>query len=423
MLSWEFPPRVVGGIAPHVHDLSLALAGGGHEVHVLTTGNSDSREVEDYKGVAVHRVKVNNPEPPDFITWVFQLNLNLAERAVALHREGMEFEIIHAHDWLAAYAGKLLKHGWRIPLVATIHATEWGRNGGLHNEGQRYISNVEWWLCFEAWRVICCSRYMFNELRRIFQLPEDKIRIIPNGVYPEIFRHLSLNPSKVRDRFAAPDEKIVFYVGRLVFEKGLDILLEAASKVLSKYPNVKFVIAGKGAYAEQLKSKAHRLGIYQRVYFTGYIDDPTRNALFQAADVAVFPSLYEPFGIVALEAMAAGTPVVVTDTGGLGEVVHHGKTGLKAFSNSPDSLADNILWMLQHPDHAQEMKKEAYNQIEQVYNWNKIAGQTIDVYEEVLGEYNRSEWKAAREAGFAGISEGPGGMRTADFSRYTDVGS
>lgn len=397
MLSWEYPPKVIGGIAPHVHDLSTALSKRGQEVHILTIGTAESEEVEYEKGVTVHRCKMDNPEPPDFISWALQLNLNLVEKAVGLGRQGKSFDLIHAHDWLVAYAAKLLKHSWRIPMLATIHATEWGRNNGLHNETQRYISNIEWWLGYEAWRVICCSRYMFSELRRIFQLPEDKIKIIPNGVFPEGFRNLSVNPQKVRNRYAAPHEKIVFFVGRLVYEKGLDLLLEAAVKILSKVDEVKFVIAGKGPYEVHLKEKARRLGIYDRVYFTGYIDDQVRNALFNTAAVAVFPSLYEPFGIVALEAMAAGTPVVVTDNGGLGEVVHHGKNGLKAFNNSPDSLADNIIWMITHPEQAQEMKSQAWAEVETVYSWNRIAEETIKVYDEVRKEYADSDWKTEAE--------------------------
>lgn len=397
MLSWEFPPKVVGGIAPHVHDLALALVEKGEEVSVLTIGTQDAQETEELKGIKIYRVKPSNPEPPDFISWVLQFNLNLVEKATALFRAGEEFEIIHAHDWLVAYAGKLLKHAWEKPLVATIHATEWGRNNGLHNDLQRYISSVEWWLGYEAWRVICCSRYMFNELQRIFQIPGDKLKIIPNGVYPEIFKKTPKNAMEVRKKFAAHDEKVVFYVGRIVREKGLDLLLESAVKILKADNKVKFVIAGKGPYTEHLQIRARSLGIYHRIYFTGYIDDLTRNALLSTANVAVFPSLYEPFGIVALEAMAAGAPVVVTDTGGLGEVVQHGKNGLKAFSNNADSLADNILWMLHYPDQAKAMREQAFRDLEEEYNWGKIAEATIRVYREVYDEFLESYFYQGKE--------------------------
>ncbi len=420
MLSWEFPPKVVGGIAPHVHDLSLSLHEQGQEVSVLTIGTPETAEEQNWKGVNVYRVKSSNPHPPDFISWVLQFNLNLVEKAVRLLQEGADFDLIHAHDWLVAYAGKMLKHALRKPLVATIHATEWGRNNGLHNDLQRYISDVEWWLAYEAWRIICCSRYMFNELQNIFQLPKDKLRIIPNGVYPETFRSVPPGFASIRDQYAAPDEKIIFYVGRLVIEKGLDQLLEAAPRILAADPQVKFVIAGKGPYAEDLHAKAKQLGIYEKCYFTGFIDDQTRNALFRAAAVAVFPSLYEPFGIVALEAMAAGTPVVVTDTGGLGEVVQHGKNGLKAMAGNPASLAENIIWMLSYPEQARALSAQASRDVETEYNWEKIARATIRVYQEVEEEYQRSPWRwtpAGHRAPFA-----QSGMDATDpYDRYTPV--
>ena len=392
MLSWEYPPQIVGGIAPHVHDLSLALTEKGQEVTVLTRNNDQMETTEQIKGIKVCRVARSAPEPPDFVSWVMQLNLQLMEKAVSMVEAGENFDLIHAHDWLVAYAGKGLKHAFCKPLVATIHATEWGRNSGLHNELQRYISNVEWWLAFEAWRVICCSRYMFQELQRIFQLPANKLRVIPNGVYPEAFRRQARDARAIRRKYAADDEQVVFYIGRLVFEKGLDLLLEAAPKILAQKEKVKFIIAGKGPYAEHLHHRAQQMGLYHKFYFTGYVDDLTRNALFSTADVAVFPSLYEPFGIVALEAMAAGTPVVVADTGGLGEVVRHGKNGLKAFPNNPESLADNILWVLTHPEQAVAMRDQAWRDLKTEYNWGKIAAQTIEVYQEVQSEYQRSDW-------------------------------
>ncbi|HEY8391438.1 MAG TPA: glycosyltransferase family 4 protein [Capillibacterium sp.] len=426
MLSWEFPPQSVGGIAPHVHDLTLALAEKGEEITVLTRGDAQGRAAAPRKGIKVFPVAADAPQPPDFISWVMQLNLALLEKAAALVAQGENFDLIHAHDWLVAYAGTALKHAYRKPLVATVHATEWGRNNGLHNELQRYISSVEWWLTYEAWRVICCSRYMFNELQQIFKLPGDKLRIIPNGVYPEAFRRHAGDLGAIRRRYAADDEQIVFYVGRLVFEKGLDLLLDAAPRILARREKVKFIIAGKGPYAEHLHKRARQLGLYHKFYFTGYLDDATRNALFQAADVAVFPSFYEPFGIVALEAMAAGTPVVVTDTGGLGEVVHHGRNGLKAFPNNPESLADNILWVLTYPEQAKALREQAFRDLKAEYNWGKIAERTVGVYTEVLSEYARSAWgrralekETAQEPGWQGRSSAPPFIPA---GRYTPAG-
>lgn len=399
MLSWEFPPKIVGGIARHVFDLSKAMVKQGEDVHVITCGVQGAPEFEIIEGVKVYRLSMSNPVPPDFLTWVLQLNVNMIEQANKLRLAGLKFDLVHSHDWLAAFAGKNLKHSWQVPLVSTVHATEYGRNNGLHNQLQRYISDVEWWLGFESWRVICCSQYMKAELQRIFQIPDDKVRIIANGVYPEEFETTNISPETIRYKYAAPDEKIIFHVGRIVREKGLGVLLEALPRVLAAEPKVKLVIAGKGPYLDELRHRAYQLGVYPRIYFTGYIDDHTRNALFKCADIAVFPSLYEPFGIVALEGMAAGIPVIVSDTGGMSEIIQHGVNGLKAYNDNPVSLADNILWALQHPDHTRQMKEKALTDIEAIYSWYRIAEQTITVYEEIIEEFFESNWQAVMHEG------------------------
>lgn len=403
MLSWEFPPLVVGGIARHVHDLALSLSRQGVTVTVLTAGSGETEPHEERGNLTVRRVAPGNPRPVGFVEQVMQLNLNLLQGTLALAAEGRRFSLVHAHDWVTAYAGKAIKHGLGLPLVATIHATEWGRNNGLHNDLQRYISDVEWWLGYEAWRVICCSRYMAAELRSVFQLPADKIDIIPNGVFIRDFAPGPIPPG-FRERYAAPDERIIFHVGRLVREKGLDVLLEAMPRILRTNPRVKLIVSGRGPHEGELHEHARRLGLYNQVYFTGYIDDATRNLLYSVADVAVFPSLYEPFGIVALEAMAAGAPPVVSDTGGISEVVTHGRNGLKARTGNAVSLAENIAWMLQHPERRAEMRRQGQEDVRNLYNWDDIALRTRRVYEEVTAgaQRQRMESPLAPAVPFAG---------------------
>lgn len=396
MLSWEYPPKSVGGLASHVYDLTCALAEEGVEVHLLTCGGAGIPSFEQVKGVKVHRVEPYRVSSPDFVTWVAQFNVSLLERAIPLLMEGNDFHILHAHDWLVAYAARALKHAGRLPLVVTIHATEYGRNYGLHNDIQRHISDVEWWLTYEAWRVICCSHYMEGEVKHVFQLPQDKINVIPNGV--DASKFASRSTFARREEYAAPDEKIVFYVGRLVREKGVHVLVDAIPEVLSHYPRAKFIIAGRGPCADQLKQQAALLGVDRRVYFTGYIDDETRNSLYGWADVAVFPSLYEPFGIVALEAMAARTPVVVSDAGGFREVVRHGEDGLMAYASDSHSLAQNILAVLHNPDLANRLKENAYRRVLADFNWRIIARRTIDVYREVWQAHRNSPWSSSERS-------------------------
>jgi glycogen(starch) synthase len=390
MLSWEYPPKVVGGIAPHVYDLTSHLSSLGEEIHLITRGEPGIPEYEQINGVNVYRVNPYQISSPDFVTWVVQLNTAMLEKAVQILNFLEGAHLVHAHDWLVAYAARVLKYAYHLPLIATIHATEYGRNYGLHNNTQRHISDVEWWLGYESWRIICCSDYMKDEVRRVFQVPEDKIRVIPNGVEPS--RFAVLEHKSQRELYAAPDEQIVFYVGRLVREKGVQTLLEAVPKILFHCPKTKFIIAGKGPYEEELHRQAGRLNVWQRIYFTGYIDDDLRNSLYSWADVAVFPSLYEPFGIVALEAMAAHTPVVVSDTGGLMEIVSHGIDGLKAYPGNSNSLADMIIAVLQAPVLGERRRANAFRKVQKKFNWRQIALLTRDVYREVANEYRHSSW-------------------------------
>ncbi|NMB13135.1 MAG: glycosyltransferase family 4 protein [Firmicutes bacterium] len=424
MLAWEYPPQVVGGLGRHVADLSEALVGLGHEVHVLTGDAPGASSRETLNGVNVHRLKMYGPAGRDFVESVTHLNVNMLEAVLGLVRQGYTFDIVHGHDWLAAYAGKALKHGLMRPLVATIHATEFGRNHGLHNDLQRHISNLEWWLTYEAWNVICCSEYMRGEIRYIFQVPVDKVRIIPNGVKASDFAiEDAFDKKAFRRRYAADNEQIIYYVGRLVHEKGVDTLIETVPRVLARHNQAKFVIAGKGPAEFALRERAHRLGVSQSVYFAGFVDDLTRNRLYACADVAVVPSLYEPFGIVALEAMAAGVPVVVSDTGGLSEVVRHAQNGLRAYPGNAQSLADNILAYLDAPEFAQFIKRQAAREVREIYDWSLIAQKTLEVYGEVLSEFEAGPWAEIGSFPADGILSQTRLTAQGTEARYQDTGS
>jgi glycogen(starch) synthase len=391
MLSWEFPPCSVGGLAQHVYDLATAMVQAGEEVHLIACAGDKGEAREIVNGIHVYRVEPFNLSAPDLPTWVLQFNLSIVEHVVPLVNSLAAIDLIHAHDWLVAYAGRVLKHAFKVPLIATIHATEYGRNQGLHNDLQRYISDVEWWLIYEAWRVIVCSRYMEKELQRVFQTPPDKLRVVPNGV--DMKRYQQSDQPLSRSLFAAPDEQIVLFVGRLVQEKGVHVLIDAAPKILHYYSKAKFIIAGRGPAEGYLKNKAVDLGIADRCYFTGYIDDRTRDFLYREASCAVFPSLYEPFGMVVLEAMAAMTPVAVADVGGLSEIVVHERNGLKFYPGNPNSLADNVLRLLHEPELAVRVATTARQELSKLYTWQEIARQTKRVYDEVRDDYEASAWK------------------------------
>jgi glycosyltransferase involved in cell wall biosynthesis len=391
MLSWEYPPRIVGGISRVVHDLAQQLSRKGDEIHVVTCWADGAAEKEHDGNVFVHRVHPYDINTDNIVDWVFQLNFALLEYSVRLINNNCRFDMIHAHDWVVAFAARALKYSYSIPLVCTIHATESGRNWGIHNNTQRYIHNVEWWLTYEAWRVIVNSEYMRKEVSDLFNVPSDKLAVIPNGIDLNKFDKYRRNEA-FRRNYAMDDEKIVFFVGRLVNEKGAHILIDSIPKILANLNKVKFVISGKGPQMEFLKQKACDLKISGKIYFTGYINDEELCNLYKNSDMAVFPSLYEPFGIVALEGMVADLPVVVSDTGGFGDIVEHGVDGMKAYTGNANSLADSILELLCNPEKAEKIKKRAYEKVKHTYNWDVISEQIMDIYNDVIKESERIGW-------------------------------
>ncbi|MDI6690448.1 MAG: glycosyltransferase family 4 protein [Candidatus Bathyarchaeota archaeon] len=393
MLTWEFPPRIIGGISPHVYYLSRNLAKNGVKVYVVTCDFPGAPQYEVVDGVEVFRVDSYKNPSPDFASWVYLMNVNMQKEAAALiNGLGGNVDIFHAHDWLVANAGIGLKHVFRKPLLTTIHSTEIGRRNGIHFDYERMIHETEAWLTYEAWRVICCSDYMVSHVKWAFGLPADKLVMIPNGVDAEVYTRIEQeNLSSFRSKFALPEEKIVLFVGRLVYEKGVHVLVNAVPKVLEKV-NAKFIIVGNGYMKEQLSNIVKNMGLARKVHFTGFVDDETLRKLQKCADVSVVPSLFEPFGIVAIEAMAAKSPVVVSDTGGLSEIVEHEVTGIKVYPNNPDSLAWGIAKVLLDENYANLIKANAYKKVQEKYNWNKIAQQTKANYETVLSEYSKSVW-------------------------------
>jgi glycosyltransferase involved in cell wall biosynthesis len=391
VLAWEFPPRIVGGIARHVAELYPEMVKLGHEVHLMTIEFGTAPVYEVVEGVHIHRVPVASGH--DFFHWVVNMNHSMGSYGGKLIREQGLFDIIHAHDWLVSDAAIALKHHFKIPLVATVHATEYGRYNGLYNDTHRYIASKEGSLAFNAWRVIACSNYMRHEVARALGAPWDKIDVIYNGIRPEKkHRHPEFDHQSFRRRYAEDGEKIVYYVGRMTFEKGISVLINATPKILAEMGGkVKFVIIG-GGNTDKLKEQAWNLGIWNQCYFTGFMSDEDLDKFQTIADCAVFPSLYEPFGIVALESFAARVPVVVSDTGGLPEVVQHTKTGIVTQTNNPDSLAWGILEVLKNPGYAQWLIDNAYESLGKRFSWPKLAKQTEFVFELVSHQRSKVPW-------------------------------
>ena len=385
MLTWEYPPRVVGGIARVVNDLSKRLIKDGHDVTVVTYKEGNVPYYELDKGVKVYRVDNFMINASNFIDWVMQLNFNMIAKASEIIQKEGEFDVIHAHDWLVAYAAKTLKHSYNIPLVSTIHATEAGRNSGIRDSQQKYINDTEWMLTYESTEVIVNSNYMKGELQRLFGLPFEKINVVPNGVNLLLYSGIDRD-YEFRRRYAMDNEKIILFVGRLVYEKGVQHLIAAMPKILNGYHDAKLVIAGKGGMMDELKQEANALDLGDKVYFTGYINGKDVPKLYKAADVAVFPSTYEPFGIVVLEAMLSERPIVVSDIGGLNEIVQHRENGMKCYAGNANSIADSILELLYNPELCANLTKKAKAKVRNEYNWNKIAQDTHFIYQKAICE-------------------------------------
>ncbi len=398
MLSWEYPPRIVGGISPHVYDLSHQLVKQGIEVHVVTkhTPLAPDEEIEP-SGVHVHRVHL--AETPDNFVHEIQLLNDATETRVRElledWRPGGQPTVFHAHDWLSLDAARTLKYEYSLPMIATVHATEEGRNQGIHNEMQRYIHEQEYWLTYEAWRVIVCTNYMKGQVGRSFDVPDNKIDVIYNGVVASKFEFDWTEAERLawRAKYALPHEKIVMYVGRFAREKGIQVLLSGASAILAQDPSAKFVIVG-GGNRSVFEKFVRWYGLENKVHFTGFMSGRNLLQTYRVADVVVFPSLYEPFGIVALEGMAAGAAVVSSDAGGLQEVVLHDETGTLHFAGDSGSLAWAVLKVLSDPSRAARLKENARARLHTDFDWQNIATKTTDVYDRVWSEFLDSYWAA-----------------------------
>src|SRR5919202_1518642 len=309
ILSWEYPPLIEGGLARHVRKLSENLVPRGVDVHVLTRGHEESPAEEERRGVVVHRVR--EPERPrelgEFVAWVEHMNADLLAAGVELG-DRYDFDVVHGHDWLVAVAGDHLAKRFRCPFVVTIHATEYGRHQGwVDKHPQSHIHCVERWMANRAERVITCSAYMREHVADIYGLEEDRIAVIPNGIDPTDLVPVA-DLDALRREFAAPDERLVLLVGRLVYAKGFQPALEALPGLIERVGNVRFLVAGSGTHEQELRSQADELGLGAHGVFLGWIGDDVLHSLYRIADLCVVPSIFEPFGLVALEAMASGCP-------------------------------------------------------------------------------------------------------------------
>jgi glycogen synthase len=400
VVSWEYPPVIEGGLGRHVRKLSEHLVADGVEVHVLTRGGGHLPMQEERHGVIVHRVA--EPDFPRdvraFVRWVRAMNEDMRELGESVC-ERFEFDLVHSHDWLVATAARELAENAGLPWLVTVHATEFGRHQGwVQKYPQSHIHAAERAMAHEADGVITCSKYMQRHVADVFGVPARRITVIPNGVDPRDLEPVATDLPRLRARYASPPDRLVLLVGRLVYEKGFHLALDALAPVIERLGDVRFIVAGTGTAEAELKRQARRLGLLRHGSFLGWVGDDMLHSLYRVADLCIVPSIYEPFGLVALEAMASGCLCVVADTGGLREVVpSDGTVGLRFRSRDAASLETVLEEILSDDRTRTRLITEAREHVLH-FDWAEVARRTRALYLGLAGSSPRKS-AASRTAG------------------------
>jgi glycogen(starch) synthase len=397
LVSWEYPPVIEGGLGRHVRKLAERLVANSVEVHVLTRGREATGAAleaggkpaagdEIRPGVQVHRV-AEPAFPTDmdrFLRWVAAMNRDM--RALGSELTGrLRFDLVHSHDWLVCEAAEQISSERRLPWLVTIHATEHGRHQGwVGRHPQSSVHRIERRMARSADHVVTCSEYMAGHVAQVFGVAAERITTIPNAIDPA---ELSLAPAEelaaLRARFAEPEERLVLMVGRLVFEKGFHLALDALAPIARNRGGLRFVVAGSGAAGAELKAQARRLGLGGLGTFLGWAGDELLPSLYRIADICIVPSIYEPSGLVALEAMASGCACVVADTGGLRELVPaDGSVGLRFTPNEAEALRERLEQLLGDHDALERMAALARTHVLR-FGWDEVARSTAAIYEEL----------------------------------------
>ena len=387
ILSWEYPPIVEGGLARHVRKLSEQLVAQGAEVHVLTRGGGRLAARESRHGVTVHRVREPDFPKDDldaFISWVDHMNEDMRSAGAELLEE-ISPDLVHSHDWLVAGAARRLAREAGVPWLVTVHATEYGRHQGwVDKHPQSHIHAAERRMVRDADHVITCSHYMRRHVSDVFRVLATKVTTIANGIDPSDLQPVADLP-RLRARYAEPDQRLILLVGRLVYEKGFHLALDALPGLIERLGNVRFLVAGSGTAEAELKEQAERLGLMGHGAFVGWTGDDELHSLYRIADLCLVPSIYEPFGLVALEAMASGCPCIVADTGGLREVVPGGRrVGLRFRAKDSKALGRMAETLLTDDALRERLVAEAREHVLR-FDWADVARQTAAVYGEVGG--------------------------------------
>jgi glycogen(starch) synthase len=393
MLSWEYPPVVIGGLGRHVHALATRLADQGHDVVVLCRQESgtDATTHPSTDTVAEHvRVVRVAEDPPhlaferDLVAWTLAMGHAMVRAAHALLRSWRP-DVVHAHDWLVTHPAIAVADLLGVPLVATMHATEAGRHSGwLSQPLNQQIHSVEWWLANRADALVTCSSAMRTEAAQLFELDAQTIAVIHNGIETQSWRistDIGTDIGTAFRRRHTPDgTPLLLFFGRLEWEKGVQDLIAALPRIRARHPGTRLVVAGKGRQEPELVATARKHRVRRAVDLVGHLTDRELRAALAAADAVVLPSRYEPFGIVALEAAAAGAPLVASTAGGLGEVVVDGRTGVSFPPGDIAAITNAVDTVLRDPAAARSRANAAQERLAVDFDWGRIAQATAGVY-------------------------------------------
>lgn len=367
-----------GGLAVHVTELAAGLQRRGHQVHIITRQVQGQNSYDLVHGVHYHRV--NYGHSPDPIS-----NADLMCKAMAhcfheisSHVGGLD--LAHAHDWMAVNALSYVMQGFGTPGILSMHSTEYGRDGNVFFDGfARRVRDIEAAGCHAAHLVIGVSNFLADEVVRIYHVPRNKVHTVYNGVSYHTFDGF-IDPGAIKSRFGfAPLAPMVFSPARLTLQKGIDMLVQAVPMVLASFPEARFVISGDGPERHKIIELAHRLGIAHAVVFRTTMNRGEFIDLMRACNIVCVPSRNEPFGIVVLEAWAAGKPVVATTSGGPREFVWHDVNGFLVNAD-PQGLAHGLGSLLANHGHCRWLGANGRRAVETTFNWETIAGHTEGVY-------------------------------------------
>ena len=381
LLSWESLHSIaVGGVGVHVTELAAALERKGHEVHVFTRLGGGQKYLECIHGVWYHRCPFDLT--PNFVDEIQNMCRSFVHHIFATENHmGAGFDVIHAHDWLASNAMVWAKRGRGRKAVLTIHSTEYGRCGNNFWGGQSSrIRDHERHGTFCADRVIAVSRALKGEVIWMYNLPDWKVDVVYNGVNVHAFDGWISDAGAIRRAYGVgPLDPMVLFSGRMTYQKGPDLLVEAIPAILRYYPRSKFIFAGEGHMQGQCERRAGQLGVAHACRFLGWKGGMELQNLYKISDAVCVPSRNEPFGITILEAWSAGKPVVASKNGGPDEFVWHEVTGLKIYP-SPDSVAWGIGRLFTNFEWARWMGRNGRIASETAFSWDAVADQVLRVY-------------------------------------------